>query len=442
MEEAIAAMAGLNLSTTPTAPQTDKDPDHGTAGPDGSTPSPQAPSASSSLEGGTVGRGPAEPAPACSVPPNTGSTEFDVDSNTAPPLRWYQHTIVDKLKQRLTRHFCATGASAAPASTLVTLPTGAGKTRVACEVMRWCTLDGRRCVFVVNRNKLAAQAMGALASVGLAAASAQYKSGAKEDLTAPVQVTSIQSLRSASRTYPPADLVIVDEAHCAVSPSYLAMCRHYRTLGAFVVGLTATPVRLDPTESLSTVFQRTLRGPSVHELVELGVLVRPVVYSLPHTEAKDALRAFRRANGGRASRQRRSTAHLEDTPEELAVQMATRRMVRRAVKAWRRTCRGRPTICFCTSIVHSQAVAAAFVDAGVPAQHVDGTMSERTREAAFAALHEGTVSVLCSVNVLTEGFDEPLVSAVMMLRPTASKGLYVGWLAGASVCLVCRFGDV
>ena len=85
----------------------------------------------------------------------------------------------------------------------------------------------------------------------------------------------------------------------------------------------------------------------------------------------------------------------------------------------------RPTIAFCCTVSHSKALVEAMNLAGVRSQHVDANTSERTREDARLALVHGSLDLLSSVNVLSEGFDVPCVSAVLMLRPTDSRGLYI-----------------
>jgi len=74
--------------------------------------------------------------------------------------------------------------------------------------------------------------------------------------------------------------VIVDEAHGAVAKTPMALTDLYRAAGAVVVGLTATPTRLREDESLASVFETVLQGPSVSELVERGILVPPRVVQL------------------------------------------------------------------------------------------------------------------------------------------------------------------
>jgi len=89
------------------------------------------------------------------------------------------------------------------------------------------------------------------------------------------------------------DLVIVDEAHAAYAAQYSQMLGELRARGAFVVGLTATPLRSNvrpprhahlltqhqmrsqPFERLGRVFSHLLMGPGVNSLTEGGVLVPP-----------------------------------------------------------------------------------------------------------------------------------------------------------------------
>jgi len=64
-------------------------------------------------------------------------------------------------------------------------------------------------------------------------------------------------------------------------------------------------------------------------------------------------------------------------------------------------------------------------DRGVRACHVDGDTRPADRTAALRGLKAGLVDVVSSVGVLSEGFDEPAVSCVVLLRPTTSRGLYI-----------------
>jgi len=82
-------------------------------------------------------------------------------------------------------------------------------------------------------------------------------------------------------------------------------------------------------------------------------------------------------------------------------------------------------VVFAQSVEHSKVLVSAFEEAGVIARHVDGSTPRVKRERILCALGNGGVTLVSSVGVLSEGFDEPSVSCVMLLRATQSKALYV-----------------
>jgi primosomal protein N' len=73
------------------------------------------------------------------------------------PLRQYQARLIRKVTRVADKFFQKTVKKVQ--STLIYLPTGGGKTRIASELIRNAVLRGQRCLFVVNRNKLATQVM-------------------------------------------------------------------------------------------------------------------------------------------------------------------------------------------------------------------------------------------------------------------------------------------
>jgi superfamily II DNA or RNA helicase len=338
--------------------------------------------------------------------------------------------------------------------------------------------------------------------------------------------------------FPKADLVIVDEAHGAVARTYTRLLDFYRVgAGAsrtplpltaappasasssaavaaaassasspspspppslshrhtFILGLTATPIRLREEEKLSRVFEGLIRGPSVSDLVAASVLVPPLALRASTEEVRATLArapqqlkaAAPSARGGRggkeelrASASRRAAwgARGDDDDDEddddegggggsnrgggknghgiddaaVAAAVTSAASIAHAVASWRTYCAGRRTIVFASDVAHSQSLAAAFLDAGIPAAHVDGTIPMAARDRIYASVARGTTLVLSSVNVISEGFDEPTVSAVLLLRPTHSRGLYVQQVgrglrsapwAGKRDCIVLDFVD-
>src|SRR5690606_39068779 len=82
-------------------------------------------------------------------------------------------------------------------------------------------------------------------------------------------------------------------------------------------------------------------------------------------------------------------------------------------------------IVFGVSRAHSARIAAAFQAQGVTAAHVDGSMSERERDAAVDAYRDGRIKILCNVDLFGEGFDVPGIVYCGLCRPTKSLALFL-----------------
>lgn len=94
------------------------------------------------------------------------------------------------------------------------------------------------------------------------------------------------------------------------------------------------------------------------------------------------------------------------------------------VNAYKKHGEGRQAICFAVTVRHAQELAATFRAAGVPSLVVSGDMASHLRRATLAQYDRGEIQVLCNVGVLTEGYDNPATSCIIMARPTKSRPLY------------------
>ena len=83
-------------------------------------------------------------------------------------------------------------------------------------------------------------------------------------------------------------------------------------------------------------------------------------------------------------------------------------VIEMAVKEWKRLCSGRRTLCFASSIDHSKRLCAAFRSVHVRAAHLDGELNMTRRQRILSGFHEGSIDVLCSMNILTEGSSFPV----------------------------------
>ena len=123
-------------------------------------------------------------------------------ASEATRLRPYQRAAVDSVRSRLPE-----GAS----RLILQLPTGAGKTRIAAELIGDYAKAGARVTFVVPRISLIEQTVAAFEREGIDSIGVIQGRHFRTDSGALVQVASAQTL--SRRNIPRADLVIVDEAH-------------------------------------------------------------------------------------------------------------------------------------------------------------------------------------------------------------------------------------
>jgi superfamily II DNA or RNA helicase len=96
-----------------------------------------------------------------------------------------------------------------------------------------------------------------------------------------------------------------------------------------------------------------------------------------------------------------------------------------AIRAYRQYADGKRCMVFCVSIAHSEHTCAQYNAAGIPAEHIDGTYTDKEREGALERFRAGQTLVLCTVQLAIEGLDIPAVEAVQQLRPTQSVIVYL-----------------
>jgi superfamily II DNA or RNA helicase len=267
---------------------------------------------------------------------------------------------------------------------------------------------GNRVYILVHRDELLRQASDTLTECGVrhGLISPRYT----PDYTRAVQVASVQTLVRRTHIAPPPDLIVVDECHHATAGSWRRVLSAYPA--ARVLGVTATPARLDGQGlgiDCGGVFDDMVLGPPVHELITRGFLSRPVYYAPP---SRADLSGIRKQGGDFA---RRETAARMDKPT----------ITGDAVAHYRKICHGAPAVAFCASVAHAEHVAETFRAACIPAATIDGTLTDHERKKRVYDLGNGTIRVLTSCEIINEGFDLPVVTAAILLRPTHSLSLHL-----------------
>jgi hypothetical protein len=118
-------------------------------------------------------------------------------------------------------------------------------------------------------------------------------------------------------------------------------------------------------------------------------------------------------------------------------------------KAYLQHSPGKKAVAFGVSVQHAQNITKAFHERGIPCGFIWGGMGDDSRRDVLEKFKSGEIKVLSNCMILTEGFDDPSIEAILMARPTKSKGLYIQIAgrglrpsSGKTECLVLDFVDM
>lgn len=310
-------------------------------------------------------------------------------------LRDYQKQCIDDLRTAFAKKH---------RRVLLVAPTGAGKTVMFSYLTQKLTERGNRVLLLAHRDFLLDQIGSTLARFGIPHGFIAAKR--KRELCHLTQVAGVHTLKNrvGKIAWQP-DWIICDEAHHATAGSWDTILKAYPA--ARVLGVTATPQRLDG-KGLGDVFDHMVLGPRVQDLMDGGFLSRVRYYS-PKTVSTEGMRI--------------RMGEYDKAETERAVN--TRGVTGHAVEWYRKACDGAPAIAFCASIAHSENVAAGFREAGYRWQALHSKMSYADNQAAIQKLGNGELHGVSSCDIISEGFDVPVVTAAILLRPTKSLGLHL-----------------
>lgn len=295
------------------------------------------------------------------------------------PLREYQTELIAR-----TRKSWATGHK----RPCIVLGCGGGKSVIVAEIARKTTENKKRVLFIVHRKELCDQIRHTFEWWGV-------------DMDF-CTIGMVQTVTRRLTKIRPPSLIITDENHHCLANSYRRIYEAFP--GAYCVGVTATPVRLDGS-GLGDVNDDLIVGPPTRWLIDNGYLAPYKYYSVKLIDA-DALRTKR-------------------GEYDLTGVVLDRKIYGDVIQSYRKFADGLKAICYCPSIPYSEQMAERFRAAGIPAAHIDGATDKHERDRVIADFRAGKIQVLCNVDLISEGFDVPDCGAAILLRPTKSLTLYI-----------------
>jgi superfamily II DNA or RNA helicase len=297
-------------------------------------------------------------------------------------LRPYQTELV----QRVSRSW-RTGHKAP----CIVLPCGGGKSVIVAEMAKRTAASGKYILFLVHRKELCEQILRTFLWWGV-------------DMRF-VRIMMVQTACHRLGKIPVPTLIITDENHHSKASSYTKIYDYYRD--AYRVGVTATPVRLDGS-GLIDVNDDLVIGVSAKWLIENHCLA-PYDYYAPAVADLSTVKVRRGEFDAKSA-------------EKI---MLESKVYGDVISYYRKFADGQQAVCYCTTVKHSQAMAAQFCAAGIDAAHIDGQMKKAERAEIVEQFRRGAIDILCNVDLISEGFDVPDCSCVIMLRPTQSLTLFI-----------------
>ena len=295
---------------------------------------------------------------------------------------------------------------------LICLPTGTGKTIVFAMLIGE---RDERSLIIVNRDILVSQTLDKVRMMNPDADIGVVKAEQNE-LDNKITVASIDTLKNDKRLSQLGTdygLVITDEAHHSIAPSYQKVYDYLGigNNGKLHVGMTATPNRTDG-KGLVTSYDEVVYEKGLIEMIAHGHLcdLRSEIIQIYDPENKELADILKKSN--------------KLTSKVLTKILALPDVAGHIVREWKRLAGDRQTVAFCAKVEHAYQMAELFRQHGVASEAVTDKTRNEQREQILSDYASGTIQVVTNFNVLTEGFDSPQTSCILVARPTDSDLVY------------------
>lgn len=296
-------------------------------------------------------------------------------------LRDYQQETVDNIYQSMKQ---------GNRRIIVQQPPRTGKTVIMAEIARKTTSKGNRIMFIIHRKEVLAQAKVTfeqqnvnmnLATMGM-----------------------IQTLTRRVNKLAEPQLILIDEAHHALSQSYRRIIDAFPN--AYILYFTATPIRTGH-DQLDQIADDIIVGKSIKWLTQHHFLAPFHYYGLGDIDRSK----LRKQNGDYSS---------QSMDEAISHQIYGH-----IVQQYQRLANGKQAVVYCHSIESAKKVTEQFTQAGITAAEIDGDTDAKARDQLVQKFRDQRLTILANVNLFTEGVDLPNVDCVIMARPTNSLALYL-----------------
>ena len=322
------------------------------------------------------------------------------EANTVKELYGYQKDALEEIFKRFE-------TASEDYHLLYQLPTGGGKTVIFSEITRRYLKTFKKKVLVLtHRIELSKQTSKMLKEFGVTNKTVNSTAKLDDQHEFDCFVAMVETLnnRLNDDKFDISDigLVIVDEAH------YNSFTKIFKFFNkSFILGVTATPLSSNIKLPMYENYQELVVGESIKDLISNDYLASANMYS--YNVGLTSLEVG--ANGD----------YTVKSSEDLYMNVD---MLSKLVSAYEETIKCKKTLIFNNGINTSIQVFYAFKKAGYPIAHLDNTNTKKERELILKWFHKTPGAIITSVSILTTGFDEPSIEAIVLNRATKSLTLY------------------
>lgn len=298
----------------------------------------------------------------------------------------YQIEMVNKIAKKIADKY---------KSILVQSPTGSGKTvTLAYLIQRYITRKtDAKIGIIVHRDELVGQTIKTLSLFGISHVKVMM-----------VETFNNQIKKHGSAHY---DMLIHDEAHYGAHSKVLD---HYRDTETIIIGFTATPISASKKRPIKTDYETIVTGVPVKDLIRMGNLT-PCIHYAPKTGIDK--KGIKKTAG-------------EYNMASMAQEFSKPKLIDAVVHWYEKLCINKKTIVFNTTIEHSILVHNCFKDHGYNSRFLDSkSSSAEERKDTLLWFKNTPDAILNNVGILTAGFDEPTIEAVIFNRSTKSLPLWL-----------------
>ncbi len=311
-------------------------------------------------------------------------------TNSLPKFTPWPHQVeaVDKLRRMISlgrKRICCVA------------PCGAGKSLIAALILIAAMMKSKAALIIAPQIELVDQMAYKFMNdygldCGIIMANRPY------EREKPIQICSIQTLL-ARQLFPPADFIILDEAHLFSSDQRQDFLFHY--FNKPVIGLTATPIGKNGVGLDG--YDEIILAARYDELRKTGILVPAIIFKPNSADMRGV-----------------DTVRGDWDQDQAAARMEP--LIGDIHKHWMQFAQGCRTLLFAASVAHSRFICEqVFLRNGIQAAHIYGNMDPLTqRNPLYKRFREGELKVICTCNVLSEGTDFPELECIINASPTQS----------------------